>query len=599
MTKEGRVPSDTPWSLYSRQTTKAPPRAEDLNTRRVVNRLDFANFVAPTPPASTHYLGIPPAYWRGSIRLPYRDSSPTLSGDRYTNYGWTEPTTGAFQFWLGDQSQHLLEDTSGVQTLRFFEHASDLVNVEVLDWGVRAVDESGNVLVEGYGGKAYDLSSDYRWNPAGETAGDDLFRHFNGEWSTDLAAVLEFDSSSFDDAVTNKDDVIYSWFVRVSTSQTPRLPESDVQNPWIVDNVHVLPGLDSMRLLWDEPEDLGGVDLLGYTVRARRTNKTSDWVKRYSGTDTDITIEALGADDTSYGFEIRALSTALEGTPFFVTDSTADEDITVPAAPTNLIGKPHSTKNEIAFLWNVPSGLVNSYIMEYYPGTDPAVAIELIGLEPYNGFIIFTLAGLTWGAEYTTKVRATNAAGEGAWSETYSATVTRDPTQVVPGAITTLTVTRTGNVFSLSWSVPASNTGPSIDGYSLQYFTTVWNIIPHTGTDLTASFTGQPGERYMFRVAGVNSAGTGQYTVVQNQSIPANTPDAPINLSVAVDGESATATWDPPTDDGGADITGYSVQWQDLGGAEGAAWTTETVTCLLYTSPSPRDRTRSRMPSSA
>ena len=28
-------------------------------------------------------------------------------------------------------------------------------------------------------------------------------------------------------------------------------------------------------------------------------------------------------------------------------------------------------------------------------------------------------------------------------------------------------------------------------------------------------------------------------------------------------------------------------------------WSKVTVTCLLYTSPSPRDRTRSRMPSSA
>ena len=32
---------------------------------------------------------------------------------------------------------------------------------------------------------------------------------------------------------------------------------------------------------------------------------------------------------------------------------------------------------------------------------------------------------------------------------------------------------------------------------------------------------------------------------------------------------------------------------------DGSAGGTRTVTCLLYTSPSPRDRTRSRMPSSA
>ena len=35
------------------------------------------------------------------------------------------------------------------------------------------------------------------------------------------------------------------------------------------------------------------------------------------------------------------------------------------------------------------------------------------------------------------------------------------------------------------------------------------------------------------------------------------------------------------------------------GGAEYKSTTGKTINCLLYTSPSPRDRTRSRMPSSA
>ena len=38
--------------------------------------------------------------------------------------------------------------------------------------------------------------------------------------------------------------------------------------------------------------------------------------------------------------------------------------------------------------------------------------------------------------------------------------------------------------------------------------------------------------------------------------------------------------------------------WSVKGG-RGTAWGWLTITCLLYTSPSPRDRTRSRMPSSA
>ena len=56
-------------------------------------------------------------------------------------------------------------------------------------------------------------------------------------------------------------------------------------------------------------------------------------------------------------------------------------------------------------------------------------------------------------------------------------------------------------------------------------------------------------------------------------------------------------TGDSLADFGAADHTDAYVKLQ-FTDAEGAPLT-RTYTCLLYTSPSPRDRTRSRMPSSA
>ena len=56
----------------------------------------------------------------------------------------------------------------------------------------------------------------------------------------------------------------------------------------------------------------------------------------------------------------------------------------------------------------------------------------------------------------------------------------------------------------------------------------------------------------------------------------------------------------------GVNLSGYTVNGQVLGGSGAplagvtlSDGTHTTMTCLLYTSPSPRDRTRSRMPSSA
>ena len=48
-----------------------------------------------------------------------------------------------------------------------------------------------------------------------------------------------------------------------------------------------------------------------------------------------------------------------------------------------------------------------------------------------------------------------------------------------------------------------------------------------------------------------------------------------------------------------ADVMNFSASSSSVNKGESLRDTVETIDCLLYTSPSPRDRTRSRMPSSA
>ena len=80
-----------------------------------------------------------------------------------------------------------------------------------------------------------------------------------------------------------------------------------------------------------------------------------------------------------------------------------------------------------------------------------------------------------------------------------------------------------------------------------------------------------------------------------DQCIDANDTNPTVNLTTAESNISETTgiTFEYYTDVNGtnqiADATSYPVQVN----------TVEVVYCLLYTSPSPRDRTRSRMPSSA
>ena len=51
--------------------------------------------------------------------------------------------------------------------------------------------------------------------------------------------------------------------------------------------------------------------------------------------------------------------------------------------------------------------------------------------------------------------------------------------------------------------------------------------------------------------------------------------------------------------EGAEDYIKESLEWMGLTPDEGPGYGGEHGPCLLYTSPSPRDRTRSRMPSSA
>ena len=86
------------------------------------------------------------------------------------------------------------------------------------------------------------------------------------------------------------------------------------------------------------------------------------------------------------------------------------------------------------------------------------------------------------------------------------------------------------------------------------------------------------GESYTFAVAGRNEIDLGEFSPVSNAVVPFGLPGPPdLKTYTTLDARFS-----------GADPNGSAVLRYEYSGP-----------CLLYTSPSPRDRTRSRMPSSA
>ena len=68
------------------------------------------------------------------------------------------------------------------------------------------------------------------------------------------------------------------------------------------------------------------------------------------------------------------------------------------------------------------------------------------------------------------------------------------------------------------------------------------------------------GTEYTLRVASISATGTGPWSV-EATGTPSTAPGLVGNFNVEPGNTELALTWEPPTDNGGSDITGYLVQW--------------------------------------
>ncbi|NDG03692.1 MAG: fibronectin type III domain-containing protein, partial [Synechococcaceae bacterium WBB_34_004] len=150
------------------------------------------------------------------------------------------------------------------------------------------------------------------------------------------------------------------------------------------------------------------------------------------------------------------------------------------------------------------------------------------------------------------------------------------PAVTLPGAPTVLTATAGNAQVALSWSSPVSNGGAVTVDYVVQFSSNggaTWNTFADgVSTATNATITGLAnGTAYVFRVAAVNSVGTGSYATTPGSVTPATTPGAPTSLMAAAGNALVVLAWTAPADNGGSAITDYAVQFSSN---SGATWTT-------------------------
>uniref|UniRef100_A0A673ZI55 Myomesin 1 n=1 Tax=Salmo trutta TaxID=8032 RepID=A0A673ZI55_SALTR len=312
----------------------------------------------------------------------------------------------------------------------------------------------------------------------------------------------------------------------------------------------------------------GLVEGRSYTFRVRAVNKSG--MSRPSRTS-----EVVAAMDPADRARMRGTSAPWTG-QIIVTEEEPAEGV-VPGRPKEL-EVAEATKNYVVLSWKPPGERGHEGIMYYVEkcvsGTDSwqRVNTEIPVKSPR-----YALFDLAEGKAYRFRVRCCNSAGVGEPSEATEATTVGDKLDIpsAPGRVVPTRNTATSVV--VSWE--ASRNAKELVGYYIE-------------ASIVGSKTFEPcnnkpvkttrfichglvtGESYVFRVKALNAAGLSECSQESEAievkaaiggGIPHASPTPPYGISILeCVRDSMVLAWKQPTFIGGADITGYFVDYREV-----------------------------------
>ena len=346
-----------------------------------------------------------------------------------------------------------------------------------------------------------------------------------------------------------------------------------------------------IELSWTAPSDDGGAAITGYRVEVSADGLT--WNDLAADTGAIVTTYSHTGlrGEATWHYRVSAINSAGAGPASDITTGIT-APATAPGAPRELTAT-RDGERRIELSWTAPSDDGGAAITGYRVEVS-ADGLTWNDLAADTGAIVTTYShtGLRGEATWHYRVSAINSAGAGPASN-IAAGITSPAT--APGAPRELTATRDGERrIELSWTAPSDDGGAAITGYRVEVSADglTWNDLA-TDTGVTATAYSHTGLRVEttrhYRVSAINSAGAGPASdIATGITAPPAAPGAPTGLTVTRDGERRIElSWAGPSDDGGADITGYRVEvsadglaWNDLAANTGVTATTYSHTGL-------------------
>ena len=140
---------------------------------------------------------------------------------------------------------------------------------------------------------------------------------------------------------------------------------------------------------------------------------------------------------------------------------------------------------------------------------------------------------------------------------------------VAPHAPEGLAAAATQTSITISWQAPAENGGADVTGYQVEWSSDGgdWTELESNTPELSYEHSSlSVGTEYRYRVAAINTAGPSAWAELTQATDPAVAPGAPERLSATATQTSITLSWQAPNENGGADVTGYQIEWSSDGG---------------------------------
>lgn len=329
---------------------------------------------------------------------------------------------------------------------------------------------------------------------------------------------------------------------------------------------------EEILVSWTKPVENGSA-IVSYTLEVSDTGQVNSWTDSgatLAGSATSWTHTGLTGGTRKF-YRLLATNMCDATDPTFECHSLWSDPVSATTdppgqsgPPTNVVATPDGD-SAIDISWDPPLDDGGSPITRYDVqwSADGASGWRNAGSTPDAETTTLKNTGMTFGTTRYYRVAARNSVSLGVWSDPpVSATTLAG----VPGQPNLTARATDASTIELTWTVPADN-GSAIIRYELEWSFDggdgSWALLINASEAETSYSDGglNPGTERHYRIRAVNGAtpGEGSWSAARSVKTPPAVPGAPF-LRAEANGQNAiNVMWDPPSDDGGADIDQYEV----------------------------------------